>query len=293
MVQKLLQARSMGINVNNNITPPTEIDTPTEIGTTTAAKGSANKGINGDAITDKTYGNYALLAGAGKTQTLEDTPAVQKAINSITDFDIRELMKLLVAAFAELKTADRERALNVLNSTVSALETKIAAMETAKEEQYKAAIANAIGSIVGGGLSVITSITAGVSSGKGLSNIRKKNNEAKFETAQKGINYNPNNSKSEDSRWSIAGQTLFSSSQGIGQIVSGAAGIFAAKYSEAKTEAEIMQTRADALLEILRQAQDQYTKGSDSLQQFIDKVLNIMQQLLQNAAQTEKSIANI
>ena len=79
----------------------------------------------------------------------------------------------------------------------------------------------------------------------------------------------------------------------LGKIIEGAAGISAAGHSLAKSEADIEGTKADALLEILRTAQEQYRKGSDSLQQFIDKILTIMQQLLQSASQTEKAVANI
>ena len=86
---------------------------------------------------------------------------------------------------------------------------------------------------------------------------------------------------------------LTSASVPLGKIIEGSAGVDAAVHGLAKSEADIDAAKADALLEILRQAQDQYTKGSDSLQQFIDKILNIMQQLLQSASQTEKAVANI
>lgn len=79
----------------------------------------------------------------------------------------------------------------------------------------------------------------------------------------------------------------------LGKIIEGSANIESAKSQVEATNARIEQTQADATIEVLKQAQEQYTKGNDSLQQFIDKVLNIMQQLLQSAAQTEKSVANI
>ena len=84
---------------------------------------------------------------------------------------------------------------------------------------------------------------------------------------------------------------LSSASMPLGKIIEGGANIGAAEHGLAKSAAEIDQTQADALLEILRQAQDQYSKGSTSLQQFIDKILNTMQQLLQSASQTERAIA--
>lgn len=256
-------------------------------------------------------------------------------------------MKLLIAAFSELRSADRERALNVLTATVAALETKISQLETAKEEQYKAAMANAIGSIVSGALSIGMTI---IGSGLSIAGLRKKSGtDASFETknATKGdiknsdlldgsdikpdtsnisktssktsdplddsdIKLNPqkadkseitdagdvtiqstNKNESAHPAYSIIGDAFSRSAQGVGQITTGISGILSAIYSANKTEADIEVTKADALLEILKQAQEQYTKGTDSLQQFIDKVLNVMQQLLQSASQTERSIANI
>ena len=77
----------------------------------------------------------------------------------------------------------------------------------------------------------------------------------------------------------------------VSKIIEGTGGVFSAIYSADATQANIEATKVDALLEILRQAQDQYTKGSTSLQEFINKVLNVMMQLIQAAAQAEISAA--
>ena len=204
----------------------------------------------------------------------------------ITDFDIRELMKLLIAAFAELRTADRDRALNVLNAVVAAFETKIEAMETAKEEQFKAAMASAIGQIVSGAASITMSGIGALASLKGPK--QKTTNIFDSENTKQVIGQETSMTKS-----GILAEFLTSSAMPIGKIIDGFAGVAGATFSAAKTGADIEATRADQLLEVLKQAQDQYTKGNDSLQQFIEKVLSIMQQLLQSASQTEKAVANI
>ena len=205
----------------------------------------------------------------------------------MSDFDIRELMKLLISAFAELMTADRERALNVLNATVTALENKIDAMETAAKEQYNSAIASAVGQIVSGAVSVAT---AGIGLGLNLKGPKQTTENMFRGTGDDAI---ITGTKTSMTKSGAVADFLTSASVPLGKIIEGSANVDAAKHGLAKSEADIDAAKADALLEILRQAQDQYTKGSDSLQQFIDKVLNVMQQLLQSASQTEKAVANI
>ena len=84
---------------------------------------------------------------------------------TLSDFDLRELMKLLISTFGELRTADRERALNILTAVVAAIETKISAMEKERDAQYAAAEKQAIGQIVGG-------IATGICAAGGLLNLK-------------------------------------------------------------------------------------------------------------------------
>jgi len=89
----------------------------------------------------------------------------------------------------------------------------------------------------------------------------------------------------------ILADLLNNSAMPLSKIMEGLGGIGNAVHSADATQANIEATKVDALLEILRQAQDQYTKGSTSLQEFINKVLNVMMQLIQAAAQAEISAA--
>lgn len=204
----------------------------------------------------------------------------------ISDFDIRELMKLLIAAFSELMTADRERAANVAAATVAALESKISAMETAAQEQYKSAIASAIGQIASGVVSITASGLGAYHAHKGPKTETKPN----FSGTNKDQDIG---SETFTTKSGMLADLFNNSAVPLGKIIEGMASIDAAEHGLAKSEADIEAAKADALLEVLRQAKDQYTKGSDSLQQFVDKILNIMQQLLQSASQTEKAVANV
>ena len=214
-----------------------------------------------------------------------DTPITKK----ITDFDIRELMKLLIAVFSELRTADRERALNILNSIVATFEQKIAQMEIAKQEQFKAAMATAIGQIAGGCITILGAGIGAYSTSKNFNAKPKSENNVNIKNGQTQINNQSDLKKGSGA----AGQFFSSTAMSGGQIISGLAAIHSAFYTANVAEANIATASLDQALEVLKQAQEQYTKGNDSLQQFIDKVLNVMMQLLQSASQTEKAVANI
>ena len=265
-------------------------------------------GISGDALADKlqsiVFSSDEMKAFLG--EDVKDVAFKQNLDGTITlttngvsdtkkmsDFDIRELMKLLIAAFSEIQTADRERALNVLTATVTALENKIDAMERAAKEQYNSAIASAVGQIVSGCVGTVMAVGGGICSGVGL--VRQRSGKTMgFATEGKGTTLDGFDvTKAPSSHWSNVGQTISGVSMPLGKIIEGSANADSAVHGLAKSEADIEATKADALLEILRTAQEQYKKGSDSLQQFIDKILNIMQQLLQSASQTEKAVANI
>ena len=84
---------------------------------------------------------------------------------------------------------------------------------------------------------------------------------------------------------------LNNSAMPVSKIIEGWGGIGSAIHGAAATQANIEATKADALLEVLRTAAEQYTKGETSLKEFLQKVLNVMMQLLQAAAQTEISVA--
>lgn len=212
------------------------------------------------------------------------TNEVSQSPKPISDFDIRELMKLLIVAFAELMTADRERALNILTATVAAFETKIAKMEIAAQEEYKSAIASAIGSIVSGAISVTMAVGGGACSGLGLH--KSHSSTSGYTLTGKSMNQQQiDKTKRASEHWSNAGQIFGNMSMPAGKITEGVANIDAAAHGLAKTEANIESTEADALLEVLRTAIEQFQKGSTSLQEFISKVINVMMQIDQAIGQ--------
>ena len=216
----------------------------------------------------------------------EETNQITEQKKSCTDFDIRELMKLLIAAFSELRTADRERALNILTATVAALESKINAMEKAKDEQFKASMATAIGQIAGGALSIGT---AGVGLGLNLKG-PKSITSSKFEFDTNGVKIGETTTTkmTKNGAWA---DFFTNGAMPLGKIIEGSAGAASAAYGAQKSEADIEATKMDALLEILRQANEQYRKSDNEGAEIINKLLNMMQQLIQSAAQTERATA--
>ena len=221
--------------------------------------------------------------------SMDQSGKVTTKKGTLSDFDLRELMKLLISTFGELRTADRERALNILTAVVAAIETKISAMEKERDAQYAAAVKQAVGQIVGGIATGICAFAGGACNIFG---------GPKSKTITKGKQTGDGNTQITQqethlSKSGIIGDMVSGMAMPLGKIIEGSANIESAKSQVEATNARIEQTQADATIEVLKQAQEQYTKGNDSLQQFIDKVLNIMQQLLQSAAQTEKSVANI
>ena len=220
--------------------------------------------------------------------SMDQSGKVTTKKGTLSDFDLRELMKLLISTFGELRTADRERALNILTAVVAAIETKISAMEKERDAQFTAAVKQAVGQIVGGIATGACAFAGGAFNLKGP----KSKTEPIFK--QKGDDTSEViGQKTTLSRSGVIGDMVSGMAMPLGKIIEGSANIESAKSQVEATNARIEQTQADATIEVLKQAQEQYTKGNDSLQQFIDKVLNIMQQLLQSAAQTEKSVANI
>ncbi|MFQ6723120.1 MAG: hypothetical protein ACLRFH_01815 [Opitutales bacterium] len=219
--------------------------------------------------------------------SMDQSGKVTTKKGTLSDFDLRELMKLLISTFGELRTADRERALNILTAVVAAIETKISAMEKERDAQFTAAVKQAVGQIVGG---IATGACGIIGGGLNFAGPKQVTGPG-FKHNQGGAKVGTTETKL--TRSGIAADMISGSAMPLGKIIEGSANIESAKSQVEATNARIEQTQADATIEVLKQAQEQYTKGNDSLQQFIDKVLNIMQQLLQSAAQTEKSVANI
>lgn len=104
-------------------------------------------------------------------QSLNPTPTQAYSHTTLTDYDIRELMKLLIKAFSELINAQRQVALSNINGIIQALNEKISAMEKSRDENHKAAIHSAIGQIAMGVLQIVGGFA---STGSSASSIAKK-----------------------------------------------------------------------------------------------------------------------
>ena len=210
------------------------------------------------------------LAAEARMQKSSNVYTAQSIINSykaVTDFDVRELMKLLIQAFAVLMSTQRQSDLNALTGIVNTLTEKIEAMEDAKSAQFKSTMASAIGSIVAG------SITVGMAAGSALASIHGPNTE-KYE----GFVTNDEGTKVlgkviRTTKSGALAEFLGQSAQGVGQIAGGGGQIASAIYAANKSEAEISQTVADATLEVWRKAQEQGQKTTEALMNFINTAI--------------------
>ena len=77
---------------------------------------------------------------------------------------------------------------------------------------------------------------------------------------------------------------------GLGGIATGVTGIISAGHTKAAKDAQIEQTKQDAVLEILKKMQNDGSEQTKQLMDFIARILSMIQELQQAAAQTEKTI---
>ncbi len=218
------------------------------------------------------------------------------ALVSKSDFsslDIRGLMKLLIQAFSQFFSTQRTLDLNTITQIQAAMEAKISVMEKEKDESYKAAMAQAIGSIVSGAISV----GAGCLSlaGGALGSLKSK----KETPTPSGIVTNAD-LKNKDSFFTQVknvaakvGEGIKTGAQLLGpcnQIANGVAGIMSANYTANAKEAQIEQTKQDAILEVLKKMQQDGSEQTKQLMDYISRLLSMIQELQQSAAQTERTI---
>ena len=228
--------------------------------------------------------------GASQEVTQEDTQlktaaqnAIDKLLNSktISDFDIRELMKLLIKAYSELMKSQREITLATITGIIDALNTKIQAMEISRDENYKAAMAQAVGQIVAGCIQVTASFTQAVCAFA----------EGAYKTNGFGGRANEMDAheKAEVAMWKSV--SAFAKAFGdLSSVSSGIVGIIAASHSNQAKTADITSAKADAMMEVLRKMQEENSNQLRQLFDFISTLLRTMQELQQNASATEKSI---
>ena len=245
-----------------------------------------------------------------KTNTPEVSNGLDGLMGKLSSFDIRDLMKLLIKAFAQFFQTQRAIDLSNIEQIQAAMEAKIDAMEDEKEASYSAALSQAIGSIVSGAISVgaglfsiaggLADIGGGYFSGKELSKADKllkgsgtvgnntltKTDKVQVQQIQQQADHIMN-------RWhggATIANGLGQAINGLGGIASGTAGIFSAAYTSDAKDAQIQQTTQDAVLEILKKMQNDGSEQTKQLMDFIARILSMIQELQQAAAQTEKTI---
>ena len=209
------------------------------------------------------------------------------ALVSKSDFsslDIRGLMKLLIQAFSQFFSTQRTLDLNTITQIQAAMEAKISAMEKEKDESYKAAMTQAIGSIVSGAISVGAGLISFVGAFGSTKNIKEPGGQGT--NSQGGGQEITTIVKDGLARAGASADAV----NACGQITNGVAGIMSADYTANAKEAQIEQTKQDAILEVLKKMQQDGSEQTKQLMDYISRLLSMIQELQQSAAQTERTI---
>ena len=229
---------------------------------------------------------------------------------TISDFDIRELMKLLIKAFSQLMNSQRQVTLNTITNIVTALKAKVKDMEKSRNENFNAALASAIGGIVSGALQAAGGAFSLVGSGKTQSQTPKVEGNQKTslstqsQSATENAGTSTHNKALSDSSVEIAKKSeekVIEFDDGkmkaIGEIFKSSGGIFnsiatiiSADFQAKAKGADIDSAIQDALMEVLRKMQDEGSNEFKQLIQFISTLLQMLHELQQNASSTEQTI---
>ncbi|MGX8717025.1 MAG: hypothetical protein ACSW8C_03485, partial [bacterium] len=195
--------------------------------------------INPNAITEDTaieffnaiesFGASITLSNEITQEDLNLAKQVEDLLKkpTISDFDIRELMKLLIKAFSQLLNSQRQVTLNTITNIITALKAKIADMEKSRDENYHAALASAIGGIVMGTLQVAGGVISAVGAFNAKKDIAKINGKETTELTSSTDAKQPastalgtdSTTASSTSATSGAGETGAGESQGMGEIL--------------------------------------------------------------------------
>ena len=198
--------------------------------------------------------------------------AMEPFMKAVTDSDMRELMKLLIAVFAQLLTTQRQNDLLNLNIMMASFEAKIADMEKSKDEQYEAAWTQAVVGIVMGAVSLTMTFIGTAMQTRAAYNAIK------------------NDTKIEADPQYITGGALSQSSQFVSSIGNAIGTWCAAKDQQDAKEMDIKAEAEAMVMEVIRKAQEQNQSTAKALMDFINNLLSMIQQLNQNARQTEMQI---
>ena len=229
--------------------------------------------------------------------------AAEPFMKAVTDSDMRELLKLLIAVFAQMLTTQRQNDLLNLNNLMSSFEAKIKDMETSRDKQYDAAMTSAVTSIVMGFISLgLTVAGTAMQMRSAYSTMSQNKIDASFNkqlSLNKGMNkltegqLNASMRKLADvtsqAQFQLGG-AMSSGGQAASQMAQGIAGVVSAMQQKDAKDADIKAEREAMVMEIMRKAQEQNQSTAKALMDFINNLLSMIQQLNQNARQTEMQI---
>ena len=235
-----------------------------------------------------TASETTATSDTSKSSSTSETNSAQSVASAksktITDDDIRSLMKELIKVFTMLVNCQRQGELNDINGIMAALEAKISSMEEARDEAYKSAMASAISNMVSGAFS----IAGGLAQGKlAIGKINLKGSATFNNTVITGA------AKSTQQDYSNHIQAIGTLTQGCQQLAQASGGIAAAGYNQDQQDAEIAKEEATALLEFWKQNEQMDDKEQESFFNFLKTILSILQEYRQNTANAETNIARM
>ena len=240
-----------------------------------------------------TASETTATSDTSKSSSTSETNSAQSVASAksktITDDDIRSLMKELIKVFTMLVNCQRQGELNDINGIMAALEAKISSMEEARDEAYKSAMASAISNMVSGAFS----IAGGLAQGKlAICKINLKGSNTNFNQIGGGTAIT-GAAKSTQQDYSNHIQAIGTLTQGCQQLAQASGGIAAAGYNQDQQDAEIAKEEATALLEFWKQNEQMDDKEQESFFNFLKTILSILQEYRQNTANAETNIARM
>lgn len=229
--------------------------------------------------------------------------AAEPFMKAVTDSDMRELLKLLIAVFAQMLTTQRQNDLLNLNNLMSSFEAKLKEMENSKDKQYDAAMTSAVTGILMGFASLLmTAIGTGMQM-RSAANTMSANEITEKMNKQLSLSSDMHNISKETFRCSfkellnvatqeqfMRGGAISSGGQAVSQAGQGIAGKIGAEQQKDAKDADIKAEAQTMVMEIVRKAQEQNQSTAKALMDFINNLLSMIQQLNQNARQTEMQI---
>ena len=244
-----------------------------------------------------TASETTATSDTSKSSSTSETNSAQSVASAksktITDDDIRSLMKELIKVFTMLVNCQRQGELNDINGIMAALEAKISSMEEARDEAYKSAMASAISNMVSGAFSIAGGLAQG---NLAIGKIKLKGSKTTFNKAggrTGGRTAITDAAKSTQQDYSNHIQAIGTLTQGCQQLAQASGGIAAAGYNQDQQDAEIAKEEATALLEFWKQNEQMDDKEQESFFNFLKTILSILQEYRQNTANAETNIARM